>query len=46
MASILARYSDSDGKNVIVSYHVLPEQNWENMPAIPANKDFLDAIRI
>jgi hypothetical protein len=46
MASILARYSDSDGKSVIVSYRVLPEQNWENIPAIPANKDFLDTIRI
>nr|MBU1328283.1 7-cyano-7-deazaguanine synthase [Candidatus Omnitrophota bacterium] len=46
MASILARYSDSDGKSVIVSYCVLPEQNWENIPAISANKDFLDTIRI
>lgn len=46
MASILARYSDSAGKSVIVSYRALPEQNWKNIAAIPANEGFLDSTRI
>jgi len=46
MASILARYSDSDGKGVTVSHKALPAENWQNIYAIPASKDFLDAVRI
>jgi tRNA-specific 2-thiouridylase len=46
MASILARYSDSDRKGVTVLHKVLPAEDWKNIYAIPASKDFLDAIRI
>ncbi|MBU1912254.1 MAG: 7-cyano-7-deazaguanine synthase [Candidatus Omnitrophica bacterium] len=46
MASILARYSDSNGKSVIVSYRQLPGQDWKNTPAIPAAKDLTEALHI
>lgn len=46
MASILARYSDSDGKGVTVLHKALPAEDWQNIYAIPANKGFLDAVRI
>lgn len=46
MASILARYSDSNGKGAVVSYKQLPVKEWQNASAIPADKDFLDSIRI
>ncbi len=46
ISSILARYSDSDGKSAVVSYRVLPEENWKNIPAISANRGFMDTIRI
>jgi len=46
MASILARYSDSDGKGVTILHKALPVEDWQKICAIPADKDFLDAIRI
>ena len=46
MASILARYSDSNGKGVTILHKALPSEEWQKIYAIPAGKDFLDAIRI
>ncbi|MDO8603338.1 MAG: 7-cyano-7-deazaguanine synthase [Candidatus Omnitrophota bacterium] len=46
MASILARYSDSNGESVIVSYRQLPDKDWKNIPAFPAAKDLTEALRI
>jgi len=46
MASILARYSDSNGKSVIVSYRQLPGQDWKNTPAVPAAKNLTEALHI
>jgi tRNA U34 2-thiouridine synthase MnmA/TrmU len=46
MASILARYSDSNGKSVIVSYRQLPGQDWKDTPAIPAAKNLTEALHI
>lgn len=46
MASILARYSDSDGDSVIVSYKALPSENWEKLPSMPAGNGLLESIRI
>ena len=46
IASILARYSDSNGKSVTVSYKILPSQEWRNIPASPASEEFLTSFRI
>jgi len=46
IASILARYSDSNGKAVTVSYKALPAEDWQSMPAMPVDKGLLDPIRI
>ena len=46
MASILARYSDSNGQSVIVSYRQLPDQDWKNTPAFPAAKNLMEALHI
>ena len=46
MASILARYSDSDGKSAVVSYKMLPSQEWKNISAMPANQGLLESVRI
>jgi len=46
MASILARYSDSNGKEIAVSYRQMPSENWEKIPAVPADTSFLDSRRI
>jgi tRNA-uridine 2-sulfurtransferase len=46
MASILARYSDSNGKSVIVSYRQLPGQDWKNTTAVPAAKNLTEAFHI
>ena len=45
-ASILARYSDSNGKSVTVSYKILPSQEWSNIPASPATEQSLSFLRI
>jgi tRNA-uridine 2-sulfurtransferase len=46
MASILARYSDSNGNNANVSYKMLPGDEWKSFLASPAPKDLLDSLRI
>jgi len=46
MASILARYSDGDGKLLTVSYKILPSQEWCNIPASPASEERLTTLRI
>ncbi len=46
MASILARYSDSNGASVNVSYKILPAQEWKNMTAISSDNALLDSLRI
>jgi tRNA U34 2-thiouridine synthase MnmA/TrmU len=46
MASILARYSDSNGNSVNVSYKMLPSQEWNSFPANPAAEDLLGSLRI
>jgi len=46
MASILARYSDPDGREIAVSYRQLPAEDWQSISAISANEDLLNLIRI
>ena len=46
MASILARYSDSNGNSVKVSYKILPDQEWNSILADPACKSLLESLRI
>lgn len=46
MASILARYSDSNGASVKVSYKILPDQEWDSILANPAGKSLLESLRI
>jgi len=46
MASILARYSDSNGKSVTVSYRQLPDQDWKNIPALPAAQNLTETLHI
>jgi len=46
MASILARYSDSNGTSVKVSYKILPDQEWNSILANPAGKFLLESLRI
>ena len=46
IASILARYSDSNGQSVIVSYKILPNQEWSNIPASPASEEHLTTFRV
>lgn len=46
MASLLARYSDSNGKSVNVSYRQLPDQDWKNIPALPAAQNLIEAFHI
>ena len=46
MASILTRYSDSNGKDANVSYKILPNQEWKSFLAGPAPKDLLESLRI
>jgi tRNA-uridine 2-sulfurtransferase len=46
MASILARYSDSNGNSVNVSYKMLPNQEWSSFSAKPAAEDLLGTLRI
>ena len=45
-ASILARYSDSNGKSVTVSYKILPSQELSDIPASPASEQYLITLRI
>ena len=46
MASILARYSDSNGNSVNVSYKMLPSQEWSSFSANPAAEYLLGSLRI
>ena len=46
MASILARYSDSDGKTVKASYRILPNQGCKSFLSTAAIKDLLESLRI
>jgi len=46
MASILARYSDSSGNSVNVSYKILPNEEWNSILANPADKSLLESLRI
>ena len=46
IASILARYSDSNGNSITVSYKTLPAENWQNIPAMPADEGLLAALRL
>jgi tRNA U34 2-thiouridine synthase MnmA/TrmU len=46
IASILARYSDSNGKSVTVSYKILPSQEWRTISASPASEERLTIFRI
>ncbi|MEK6732248.1 MAG: 7-cyano-7-deazaguanine synthase [Candidatus Omnitrophota bacterium] len=46
IASILARYSDEDGKPLTVSYKILPSQEWQNISASPASEESLKNFRI
>jgi tRNA-uridine 2-sulfurtransferase len=49
MASILARYSDSDGKSVTVSYktlETLPIEDWKSITTVSAIENCLKSLRI
>jgi predicted ribosome quality control (RQC) complex YloA/Tae2 family protein len=46
MASILTRYSDSNGNSVNVSYKALPSQEWKSFLSTPAAESLLDSLRI
>ena len=46
MGSILAKYSDSNGNSVNVSYKMLPSQEWNSILADPAGKSLLESLRI
>jgi tRNA-uridine 2-sulfurtransferase len=46
MASILARYSDSNSENVSVSYKILPGSEWSSVPADSAAENLLKSLRI
>jgi len=46
IASILARYSDSNGNSVNVSYRILPVQEWRCLLVKPATEALLESLRI
>ncbi|MDP2921334.1 MAG: 7-cyano-7-deazaguanine synthase [Candidatus Omnitrophota bacterium] len=46
MASVLARYSDLDGKSAIVSYKTLPAESWQNAQISPASDNILGSFKI
>ena len=46
IASILARYSDSNGNSVNVSYRTLAVQEWKCLLAKPAAESLLESLRI
>jgi len=46
MASILTRYSDSNGNSVNASYKMLPSQEWNSFSANPAAEELLGSLRI
>ena len=46
MASILARYSDGNGKSLVVSYKILPSDELKDIHSISASQDLLESLRI
>jgi hypothetical protein len=46
MASILARYSDSNSENVNVSYKILPSAEYSSLIVDSASEDLLKSLRI
>jgi len=46
IASILVRYSDSDGKSAVVSYKILPSEEWNSLTSNLSAKDLLESLRI